>query len=56
LVRTSWETEEAFWAWTRSEDFRTAHSNRPPAEMFAGASVLEVHEVVFTTDAEAAGE
>ncbi len=50
LVQTYWENEEAFWAWTRSEAFRIAHSNRPPAEMFAGPSVLEVHEIVLTTE------
>jgi heme-degrading monooxygenase HmoA len=52
LVQTYWETEQAFWDWTRSDSFRIAHSNRPPAEMFAGSNVLEIHEVVFTTDAE----
>jgi len=54
LVQTYWESEEAFWDWTRSESFRIAHSNRPPAEMFAGPSVLEIHEVIQST--EAAGE
>jgi heme-degrading monooxygenase HmoA len=51
LVQTTWETEQAFWDWTRSESFRIAHSNRPPAEMFAGANVLEIHEVIQTTAA-----
>ena len=50
LVQTCWESEEAFWNWTKSESFRAAHSNRPPAEMFAGPSVLEVHKVVLSTD------
>ena len=50
LVQTYWESEEAFWAWTRSESFRAAHSNRPPAEMFAGPNVLEIHEVIQTTE------
>ncbi|MBI5506253.1 MAG: antibiotic biosynthesis monooxygenase [Deltaproteobacteria bacterium] len=54
LVQTYWESEAAFWDWTRSDSFRTAHSNRPPAEMFAGPNVLEIHEVIQTT--EAAGE
>jgi heme-degrading monooxygenase HmoA len=49
LVMTTWETEQAFWDWTRSESFRIAHSNRPPAEMFAGANVLEIHEIIQTT-------
>jgi heme-degrading monooxygenase HmoA len=50
LVQTYWESEQDFWNWTRSESFRIAHSNRPPAEMFAGANVLEIHEVIQTTE------
>lgn len=50
LVQTYWESEQAFWDWTNSEAFRVAHSKRPPAEMFAGPSVLEVHEVILTTE------
>ncbi len=51
LVKTWWETEQAFWDWTLSESFRKAHSDRPPAEMFAGPNVLEIHEIAFSTDA-----
>jgi heme-degrading monooxygenase HmoA len=50
LVQTYWESEQAFWNWTNSESFRIAHSNRPPAEMFAGPSVLEIHEVIQSTE------
>jgi heme-degrading monooxygenase HmoA len=50
LVQTYWESEQAFWNWTKSDSFRTAHSNRPPAEMFAGPNVLEIHEVILTTE------
>ena len=50
LVQTYWESEQAFWDWTRSDSFRIAHSNRPPAEMFAGPNVLEIHEVILTTE------
>lgn len=50
LVQTYWESEQDFWNWTRSESFRVAHSQRPPAEMFAGSSVLEIHEVIQTTE------
>ena len=49
LVQTWWESEQAFWDWTRSESFRIAHSDRPPAEMFAAPNVLEIHEVVLST-------
>ena len=49
LVETYWESEQAFWDWTRSDSFRAAHSNRPPAHMFAGPNVLEIHEVVLDT-------
>lgn len=50
LVQTYWESEEAFWEWTRSDSFRIAHANRPPAEMFAGPNVLEIHEVILSTE------
>lgn len=50
LVQTYWESEQDFWNWTKSESFRIAHSNRPPAEMFAGSNVLETHEVILTTE------
>ena len=50
LVQTYWLSEQAFWDWTNSESFRIAHKNRPPAEMFAGPNVLEIHEVVFSTE------
>ena len=50
LVQTYWESEQAFWDWTRSDSFRIAHSNRPPAEMFAGPNVLEIHEIVLSTE------
>ena len=56
LVQTYWESEQAFWDWTRSEAFRAAHSNRPPAEMFAGPSVLEIHEVILSTERREAAE
>ena len=52
LVQTWWEDEKSFWDWTNSEEFRIAHSKRPPAEMFAGPAVLECHEVALSTDAD----
>ena len=48
VVLTYWESEQAFVAWTESEDFRRAHASRPPKEMFAGPSVFEMHEVIQT--------
>jgi len=50
LVQTYWNSEQDFWNWTKSESFRIAHSNRPPAEMFAGPNVLETHEIILTTE------
>jgi heme-degrading monooxygenase HmoA len=50
VVLTYWENEEAFRKWTESEDFRLAHANRPPKEMFAGPNVFEMHEVIQTAD------
>jgi len=48
VVLTYWEDEQAFLNWTESEDFRIAHANRPPKEMFAGPNVFEMHEVIQT--------
>lgn len=49
-VKTWWRTFDDFVAWTRSESFREAHRDRPPPEMFAGANVLEIHEVFIGGD------
>lgn len=50
-VKTYWRSFDDFVAWTKSEAFAEAHRNRPPREMFAGANILEVHEVFLSTDA-----
>ena len=49
-VKTWWRSFEDFVAWTKSPAFAEAHSSRPPAGMFAGPNVLEVHEVLTSTD------
>jgi heme-degrading monooxygenase HmoA len=49
-VKTWWRTLDDFNGWVNGPLFREAHSNRPPAEMFAGKNVLEVHEVFLSTD------
>jgi heme-degrading monooxygenase HmoA len=46
VVLTYWQSAEDFANWTASEDFREAHSNRPPKEMFAGANIFEMHEII----------
>lgn len=46
VVKTYWQSREDFERWTQSESFRQAHASRPPAEMFTGPNVLEIHEVV----------
>jgi heme-degrading monooxygenase HmoA len=49
-VKTWWRTLDDFIAWTKSPAFAEAHSSRPPKEMFAGPNVLEVHEILSSTD------
>ena len=49
-IKTWWRRFEDFVAWTKSPAFAEAHSSRPPKEMFAGPNVLEVHEVLTSTD------
>jgi heme-degrading monooxygenase HmoA len=51
-VKTWWRSMDDFVAWTKSPAFAEAHSSRPPKEMFAGPNVLEVHEILTSTDLE----
>jgi heme-degrading monooxygenase HmoA len=51
-VKTWWRTVADFEAWTKSPSFAEAHNSRPPKEMFAGPSVLEIHEILTSTDLE----
>ena len=51
-VLTYWEQVEDFVNWTNSADFKTAHSDRPPPEMFAGDNVFELHEVIQSASSE----
>ena len=50
VVLTYWKHVEDFVAWTDSEDFRTAHADRPPPEMFAGDNVFELHDIIQTAE------
>jgi len=53
IVMTFWENRAAFEAWTKSDAFAKAHAKgeRPPREMFRGASRLEMFVVVSDTQA-----
>lgn len=46
VVMTYWENEDFFTAWTESKEFKDAHKRKPPADMFSGANVFEMHEVI----------
>ena len=46
IVLTHWQDEASFRAWTDSAEFKEAHNKRPPAEIFAGPNVFEMHEVI----------
>ncbi|MDG6999990.1 MAG: antibiotic biosynthesis monooxygenase [Nitrososphaerota archaeon] len=50
IVQTYWESQETFQSWVKSEDFKKAHSNSAPDDMFAGESFLEIHEIVVSTE------
>ncbi|MDE2060531.1 MAG: antibiotic biosynthesis monooxygenase [candidate division NC10 bacterium] len=50
VVITYWESQAAFEAWTQSDSFRQAHANPAPKEMFAGRSMLEMHEVILVSE------
>lgn len=49
-VKTWWRSLEDFEAWVHSDDFKKAHANRPPKDMFRGPNELEIHEIVTSTD------
>jgi heme-degrading monooxygenase HmoA len=55
-VKTWWQSFEDFANWTMSDSFAKAHSNRPPKEMFAGPSKLEIHELFLSTDLDPNGD
>jgi heme-degrading monooxygenase HmoA len=44
VVLTTWESRQAFEAWTRSESFKKAHANAGATP--TGASRLEVHQII----------
>ncbi|HEV8661621.1 MAG TPA: antibiotic biosynthesis monooxygenase [Candidatus Methylomirabilis sp.] len=46
VVLTYWASTKDFDAWTESPEFREAHAQRPPKEMFSGPNVFEMHEIV----------
>ena len=46
IVLTHWQDEESFRARTESAEFKEAHRNRPPSEIFSGPNVFEMHEVI----------
>jgi heme-degrading monooxygenase HmoA len=50
IVRTYWDSIESFENWTKSEEFRKAHSNTPSGETFRGKSHLTIHEVISKTE------
>ena len=54
VVMTFWESRESFEAWTKSDSFRKAHSERPPKEMFSGLIWSESHKVFKSAESRAA--
>jgi len=49
VVFTTWQDENAFNEWIKSEDFKIAHQNPLPREAFTGKPVMEKHQVVIST-------
>ena len=48
-------TKQSGEASAKRAAFAEAHSSRPPKEMFAGPNVLEVHEILTSTDLDVGG-
>jgi len=55
VSHSTWESETAFQAWTRSEAFRKAHSNRLPEGILAGHPHFSCFEVVQVQEAAPGG-
>ena len=51
VVLTFWASREAFEAWTSSEAFKQGHacSGTLPREAYSGPNVLEIHEVISSS-------
>lgn len=46
VSHSTWESEAAFAAWTKSEAFRKAHSHRLPEGILAGHPQFSCYEVI----------
>lgn len=51
IVKTWWESQAHFTAWTESDSFQQGHarSGSLPKDAFLGRPTLEIHEVIQTT-------
>lgn len=49
IVLTTWQNENVFQDWIKSEDFKIAHQNPLPKEAFTGKPVMEKHQVVISS-------
>jgi heme-degrading monooxygenase HmoA len=54
VSHSTWESEDAFAAWTRSEAFRQAHANRLPEGILAGHPQFSCYEVVLAQESRSA--
>ena len=55
VVKTYWESREAFEAWKESDSFKKAHSRPVPEGMFLAPGVVEIHEVIISTEGSGKG-
>lgn len=49
-IKTWWQSVADFQEWIKSPSFAEAHKDKTPKDMFRGANILEVHEVIQSTD------
>ena len=52
IVLTYWQDEPSFRAWTESDEFKQGHarSGSLPHDAFTGRPVLEVHDLLLSSD------
>lgn len=47
VSHSTWESAEAFWAWTKSDAFKQAHKNKTPEGIILGPPKFNSFEVIL---------
>lgn len=47
ISHSSWESQEDFWNWTKSNQFKMAHKNKTPEGIIMGPPKFQLFEVIL---------